>query len=157
MTTRNAPLATARSATRTTMGLPQMSASGFPGRRVDAQRAGIRTVNVATAPLGSSLRQLFALLRRQLPRFLFQHDRDPVANRVSEASGLRNQLLFFAIVDQRTLGHRADEHFKQLGIHEFFRERDRREGDRVGRAPADTKSDRRRMPRILPRPFRSSE
>jgi hypothetical protein len=35
-TTRDAPDARARSATRTTIGLPPMSASGLPGRRVDA-------------------------------------------------------------------------------------------------------------------------
>jgi hypothetical protein len=34
----------ARSATRTTIGLPAMSASGLFGRRVEASRAGIRTV-----------------------------------------------------------------------------------------------------------------
>jgi hypothetical protein len=36
ITTRAAPLARAFSATRTTMGLPPMSASGLPGSRVDA-------------------------------------------------------------------------------------------------------------------------
>ncbi len=35
-TTRAAPAAIARSATRTTIGLPAMSASGLPGRRVEA-------------------------------------------------------------------------------------------------------------------------
>ena len=43
-TTRLAPDWRARSATRTTIGLPAMSASGLFGRRLEASRAGIRTV-----------------------------------------------------------------------------------------------------------------
>jgi hypothetical protein len=42
--TRLAPDWLARSATRTTMGLPAMSASGLSGRRVEAARAGMMTV-----------------------------------------------------------------------------------------------------------------
>jgi hypothetical protein len=38
-----APLAPARSHTRTTMGLPATSASALPGNRVEAKRAGITT------------------------------------------------------------------------------------------------------------------
>jgi O-acetyl-ADP-ribose deacetylase (regulator of RNase III) len=48
-TTRAAPLSAARSATRTTIGLPAMSASGLSGRRLDASRAGTRTTKL-TAP-----------------------------------------------------------------------------------------------------------
>src|SRR5450631_99193 len=44
-TTLLAPPARARSATRTTMGLPPMSESGLPGSLVEAYRAGMRTVN----------------------------------------------------------------------------------------------------------------
>jgi hypothetical protein len=39
--TPSAPLARARSQTRTTMGLPAMSSSGLPGRRMEAYRAGM--------------------------------------------------------------------------------------------------------------------
>jgi hypothetical protein len=41
--TLSAPLAAARSQTRTTIGLPPISASGLPGKRDDAKRAGIIT------------------------------------------------------------------------------------------------------------------
>src|SRR5688572_9953903 len=41
--TRPIPLARARSATWTIIGRPHKSAIGFPGRRVEAIRAGIRT------------------------------------------------------------------------------------------------------------------
>jgi hypothetical protein len=34
----------ARSAARTTIGLPPISASGFPGKRVEAKRAGMTTM-----------------------------------------------------------------------------------------------------------------
>jgi hypothetical protein len=43
-TTRPARDCFARSATRTTIGLPAMSASGLFGSRVEVSRAGIRTV-----------------------------------------------------------------------------------------------------------------
>jgi hypothetical protein len=38
-----APLCAACSATRTTIGLPEISSNGLPGKRVDAWRAGITT------------------------------------------------------------------------------------------------------------------
>ena len=40
-----APASRARSATRTTIGLPAMSASGLPGNRLEAKRAGISATN----------------------------------------------------------------------------------------------------------------
>jgi hypothetical protein len=43
--TSDAPLFAACSATRTTIGLPPMSASGLPGKRDEAWRAGMTTVN----------------------------------------------------------------------------------------------------------------
>jgi len=48
-----APLARARSATRTTIGLPAMSASAFPGSLLDAYRAGMRTVKLSSPSMGS--------------------------------------------------------------------------------------------------------
>lgn len=58
MTTRVAPEAAACSATRTTMGLPPKSISGLPGRRAEAKRAGMMTMNGADATMisASSLR-----------------------------------------------------------------------------------------------------
>src|SRR5262245_2747942 len=109
MTTRCAPLACARSATRTTIGLPAMSASGLPGSRVEAQRAGIRAVNAIRGP-PSSHAQLFVLLRRDLPCFLFEHHRNPVADRIRQSRRLGDQLLLVAIVNEGALGHRAHEH-----------------------------------------------
>ena len=41
-----APLFAARSQTRTTMGLPPISASGLPGKRVDAYLAGMMTIKL---------------------------------------------------------------------------------------------------------------
>src|SRR5439155_21808623 len=136
-TTRSAPLASARSATRTTIGFPAMSASGLPGKRVDAQRAGMRTVN--TRSLRHSFLQLFAFLRRELARLLLQHDGDAVANRIGETRGSRNQLLLGAVVDQRPFGDGANEHFEQLVIHGVFRGPVRQAPDRFARAPASTR------------------
>jgi hypothetical protein len=42
-TTRPSPASAARAATWAIIGRPAMSASGLPGRRVEAMRAGIRT------------------------------------------------------------------------------------------------------------------
>src|SRR5271167_422791 len=110
MTTRSAPLACARSATRTTIGLPTISSSGLPGRRVDAKRAGIRTVKLTRS---------FSLVFRRLEpaRLLLEHHRNPVADRVGEPRRFGDQFLPLPIIDERALGHRADENFKQLGVH----------------------------------------
>src|SRR6266853_147759 len=53
--TSRAPLSRARSATRTTMGLPPISASAFPGNRLDANRAGIMAVKDMLRILGPRL------------------------------------------------------------------------------------------------------
>ena len=54
---RVAPDSRARSATRTTIGVPPRSASGLFGRRVDARRAGMMTVKFMQADqTGSILR-----------------------------------------------------------------------------------------------------
>ena len=45
-TTGPTPLATARSWTRTIIGFPPMSASGLPGSRTDAYRAGMTTMQL---------------------------------------------------------------------------------------------------------------
>src|SRR6266481_5274277 len=53
--TPRAPLSRARSATLTTMGLPPISASAFPGNRLDANRAGIMAVKDMLRILGRRL------------------------------------------------------------------------------------------------------
>ena len=60
-TTRCAADAAARCATRTTIGSPPMSASGLPGRRVDAIRAGTSTVKFMHCSFSQTAR---SLLRR---------------------------------------------------------------------------------------------
>src|SRR5256885_17111014 len=51
-----------------------------------------------------------------LSRFFRQHDRDAVADRISELGGARDQFLPGRIEFQRTLGHRADQDLQQLWI-----------------------------------------
>src|SRR5262245_59882650 len=52
----------------------------------------------------------------QPARFLGQHDRDAGADGISELGRARDQLLLLGVVFQRTLGQRADQDFKQLGV-----------------------------------------
>src|SRR6478735_3246378 len=51
-----------------------------------------------------------------LPRLFRQHDRDAVADRISELCRARDQFLPSRVEFQRTLGHRADQDFQQFGI-----------------------------------------
>src|ERR1700686_4996200 len=48
--------------------------------------------------------------------FLGQHDRDAVADRISELGRTRDQLLLLGVIFQRTLGQRTDQDFKKLRI-----------------------------------------
>src|SRR5215472_10834348 len=57
-----------------------------------------------------------ALFVGELAGFLGQHDRNAVADRIGESGFATDQLLPFAIVDQRRLRHRADENLEKLGI-----------------------------------------
>src|SRR5574343_511685 len=107
-TTSAAPLLAACCATRTTIGRPAMSASGLSGRRVECSRAGITTRNSATAHL---------FVGGQFARFAFQHHRNAVANRKSQAIGLADQFLGGLVKHQRAFADRADENFKQLAVH----------------------------------------
>jgi len=52
----------------------------------------------------------------QLARFLGQHDRDAVADRIGELGGARNQLLPGGVVFEPALGQRANQNFEQLWI-----------------------------------------
>src|SRR5580692_67515 len=52
----------------------------------------------------------------QPPRFIGQHDRDAVADRIGELGRARDQLLFLRVIFQRTLGQRTDQDFKKFWI-----------------------------------------
>jgi len=71
-----APLSRARSATRTTMGFPDIR-ERLPGSRLDAKRAGMMAVKDMRRILGGRLLVHFAyfFLGRQLSRFLLEHSR----------------------------------------------------------------------------------
>src|SRR5437660_11435174 len=90
--TSRAPLSRARSATRTTMGLPPISASAFPGNRLDANRAGIMAVKDMWRILGGASRSLVHFfLGGQLSRLFLEHHRNIVPNRKREAVGLADE------------------------------------------------------------------
>src|SRR5260370_37793259 len=55
-----------------------------------------------------------------LPRLFRQHDRDAVADRISELCRARDQLLGSRIEFKRTLGDRTDQDFQQFGIDGVF-------------------------------------
>src|ERR1700737_881168 len=60
-------------------------------------------------------------LSLNLPCFLRQHDRDAVADRISEFCGPRDQFLPRCVKLQRTLGQRTAQNFQQFGIAGAFK------------------------------------
>ena len=54
------------------------------------------------------------------PRFVRQHDRDAVADRVGELGGAADQLLALGVVFERRLGQRADQNLQELRIEAPF-------------------------------------
>src|SRR5215211_4934656 len=64
------------------------------------------------------------------PRLLGKHDRDAVADGISELGRARDQLLLVRIIFERRLGERAYEDLEELGIDELRRalRRGRHEG-----------------------------
>src|SRR5919199_286602 len=52
----------------------------------------------------------------ELARLLGQHDRDAVADRISELRRAADQLLALAVVFEHGLGDRADQDFKKLRV-----------------------------------------
>src|SRR5262249_24536890 len=58
--------------------------------------------------------QFFWLFQRT--RFLRQHDRDAVADRIGQLCRAGNQLLLLRVVFQRALGQRADEDFQKFWV-----------------------------------------
>src|SRR6516162_1658080 len=56
------------------------------------------------------------LVVAQTPRFVDQHDRDAVADRIGEPRLLADQLLGLAVIAQRRLGQRTDEDLEQPRI-----------------------------------------
>src|ERR1700704_6307927 len=59
-------------------------------------------------------------LSLDLPCLFRQHDRDAVADRISEFCGSRDQLLPRCVKLQRTLGQRTDQNFQQFWIDGAF-------------------------------------
>ncbi len=57
-------------------------------------------------------------LRLELARLAFEHHRNAVADAKRQAVGLANKLLLGFAKNQRALAKRADENFKQAGVHE---------------------------------------
>src|SRR6516162_5948218 len=55
-----------------------------------------------------------------LARLFRQHDRDAVANRISELCRTRNQLLLGRVELQRALGQRAEQNFQKRWINSMF-------------------------------------
>ena len=85
MQTCAAPERAARSAVRTTMGLPAMSARGLSGRRVEAVRAGIRAMKLtADGSAGGGV--------VERARLALQHDGNAVAHREGQPVGAADQL-----------------------------------------------------------------
>src|SRR5947199_3070909 len=76
----------------------------------------------------------------QPARLFGQHDRNAVADWISELGGARDQLLLLAVVFERALGERADEDFEQLGIDAAGGTVGCHGGFRVGRADLSTTS-----------------
>src|SRR5690606_31116251 len=120
--TRCAPAARARSATRTTIGWPPMSASALPGSRVDPIRAGTRATKGGAGSRPSAVSG--AMPRIDAPRFVGEHDRDVVADRVGEPVAAADEFGLdrrragrVAAQLERALAQRADEDFKQSFVH----------------------------------------
>src|SRR4051812_12985287 len=119
ITTRRAEDFWACRATRTTMGRPAMSASGLFGNRMDARRAGMRTVNAICEP-GLALnerrarRQLLEFFVRQRASLFLQHDGDAVAYGVRKACATRDEFLLIPVVVEVSLGHRANQQCEQF-------------------------------------------
>src|SRR5690606_22904906 len=124
--TRCAPAARARSATRTTIGLPPMSASALPGRRVEAIRAGTRATKAG--PAGGRAAVSGAMAGVDAACLVGQHDGNVVADRVGEAIAGADQFRLdrrrarrVATQLQRALAERAHEDVKQSLVHEIGR------------------------------------
>ena len=101
--------------------------------------------------------RLLVLALLEAPRFVFEHHGNAVPDGVREPRRFRDELLLVLVVDERALGDRADEDFKELWVHGSVSRSAQRAHRRPGRGLADTSSARRRRTRILPRPSRSSK
>src|SRR5216683_4771895 len=55
-----------------------------------------------------------------LARLFRQHDRDAVANRISEFRRARDQFLLGRVEFKRSLGQRADQDFQEFGVYGIF-------------------------------------
>ena len=117
--TASAPHPRARSAVRTTIGLPQMSASGFSFRREDDMRAGTITTKPMASPslVGGFDTSGFLFLGREFSRFLGEHHRDFSVKREAERAlgALHFRLLLIKM--KRPLADGADQNFGKAAVH----------------------------------------
>jgi hypothetical protein len=79
------------------------------GRRVEASRAGMITVNFI----------FNASYRLDLARLVGPHDRDAVTDRICQAVRAASQFLGLLIVFERSLAQRADQDIKQASVHDI--------------------------------------
>jgi hypothetical protein len=56
-------------------------------------------------------------LRPKLARFLFEHDRDVVSNRIGQPARTADKLAIRLAIVQAALADRAYENVKELGVH----------------------------------------
>ncbi len=66
---------------------------------------------------GTQCGELLDFLITQGAGFVFQKDRDASANRISQASAARQQLLVLAVKTERAFGDWANQQFKQFDVH----------------------------------------
>src|SRR5260370_9623301 len=100
------------------MGLPPRSARAFPGRRVEANRAGMTTVKLTRAEFQAPPDLFDFLGGLELARLFLEHHRNIVADRKSEAVSFAHQLGLRLAMDERPLAHRADQEVKQAPGHQ---------------------------------------
>ena len=88
------------------MGFPPKSASALSGSRVDALRAGIRTVNSGCGIISVD----------QWAGVGFKHDRNPIPNREREPIHAAAQFRRGAVMLEWTFAEGADKNIKQSGV-----------------------------------------
>jgi hypothetical protein len=121
-----APLARAFSATCTTIGLPAMSRSGLFGNRVEPKRAGITTmksdIRNAVKEARKTKRPASSdfFFRGDLARFVLEHHRDVILDRIREPARFADQLRVAFPVDKRAFAQRTDQDVEKLCVHSAF-------------------------------------
>src|SRR5690242_11075481 len=84
-------------------------------------RTALSSADALVQTSASSVNAAIARIRLvDLARLFRQHDRNAVADRISEFRGARDQLLTGGVELQRSLGQRADQDLQQFGIDGVF-------------------------------------